>query len=281
MRSFFCFLTVAVVLAPPALADSIVPTPYGSFTFNWAGTAPKGANITLKVSYNFGGITTYFPFSTDVSGLTGSQAASNFLDMVLIPSGVQATLNGANSINVTSVTSIGGKFTVTDVSQLNTNAGFEAVLDGNVGTFALAPRAGWMVAFNPASVATVGGNLDLMVPTLAPLTTFLSAGTTAEQANQALFNMLIADRFPGVQCLNSAGMSQTGCLGSTALSFFLDPSGSPITSITAVSFDGAGLDYELTLPATATPEPASIFFTGLGTLTLVLYRIHASKLYGR
>jgi hypothetical protein len=274
MSARYWFLPLLAGIAPHAFADAI---PLGSFTFNWNGAAPDGTSITLKVGFVQNGTLLVGPYTLDVSGLNKDQAANNFLMVLsndpIVP--VQAQLNGTNSINVSSVKFQNANYPVTRIRQDNNKAGFKAALDGNVNLAFLAPMPNWQISFDPASVATNGGNLVLALPTVAPLTTFLSSGTTAGQATQALFGLLKGDLFPDVQCLDSTGIPEIGCANSTSLSFFLTPSGSSIDTITEFSFDGAGLDYGLTLPTTV-PEPATVHLLGFAAAIFVLKRARNS-----
>jgi hypothetical protein len=269
MCNRYWFLAILLGVAPQALADAIS---LGSFTFNWSGTAPVGTSITLKVGFvNGNGTPLLQPYTSDVSGLNKDQAANNFLTLLTrdqnVP--VQAQLNGTNSINVFSVKQQNDNFPVTKIRETTTKDKFSATMDGNVNLAFLAPMPSWQISFDPASVATTSGNLVLTLPTVGPLTTSLSSGSTADDATMALFDLLRGDGFPDVQCLDSAGIPKIGCSDSTSLSFFFTPFDSPISTITEFSFDGAGLDSGLALPTTV-PEPASVYLVSFVVVIFVL-----------
>ena len=269
-----CFLTIVTCVTPAAEA---APPSLGSYTFNWTGAAPVGASITIKGLFkqvtNQGVFERNISVPLNISGLTGAQAANNFLTL-LKADNVTAELNGGNSINVFSLKDAGEVFTIAKVDQSASKAGFNATLDGNVQIALLAPNPRWDVSFDPATVATSAGSLDLTVPGFGPLTTLLASGATADDATLALYTLLNANSFPDVQCLDSSGNPETGCTNSTDLTFFLDPSSSPVSAVTALSFDGANLEYALGLPAEVC-EPATI--TTLILACLVLSWLHGVR----
>jgi hypothetical protein len=230
--------------------------------------------ITLKITtgeMGFGQVL-YDSYSLSVSGLNQNQAANNLL-MLLKSAGYGAALNGTNSINVTSLNLVNNPVTamlpVTGIRSNSNQAGFNAVVDGNVNLAFLAPMPRWVILFDSTSVATPGGDLTLTIPTLGPLTTSLTSGSTADDDTLALFDLLRASGFPDVECLDSTGVPEIGCSNSTALSFFMTPSNSAISTINAFSFDGAGLDYGLTLPVTV-PEPGSVYLIGIVAVIFVV-----------
>jgi hypothetical protein len=257
-RSIVAAVSVAAFLA--ANAAPVAGGPTGSYTFNYAGTAPAGTidRITAKTA---DGKVVDIPLN--ISGLTKEQATSNLLGQL----GANGTANGTNSINI-----VGGASALKQVDGGTNTKGFEVFLDGTVNTIEIKPGEKFAATFapgqDPLQGITSAGSLAIDIAGVGSLSTSLAVGTTPGQAATAFYNLLLSDGFVDVQ-------APIATADGIAVSFYLSPTnsslgGSAISRINSFEFDGANLHYGLLLPQSV-PEPTTFVMSGMAAVAGLAY----------
>ncbi len=255
-----CISAAALLLASAIPAAGQFPT--GSYTLNYAGTAPQ--NNTVRVTgRTTNGQPNPYSIQLRIDGLTKGQAMNNIYAQINSLPTMTASFNGGNSINVLASNAGGNLSKIDGTSDSNQTTLF---LDGTVPIGATSLQAtalgqAWEATFEPGGLdpnnpnITAAGDLMFAIPGLGPLSTHLDVDTTPAQAANAFFNLLETNGFPDVQ-------PPTITPDGIAVSFYLSPStdtmgSSPIGTISSFGFTGANLDYGLVFPQVI-PEPSSL-----------------------
>jgi hypothetical protein len=260
MRERFSLSTPLILCL---LSTSLAAAPIGSYTFNFNGKAPNGAKIriTAKGSPNGPFSPTPIDETLSIDGLDQNQV-TNLVNTMLMGDGVTTQPNGMNSLMVMGITQGGKNFPISQVDGGSNLGNLAPQFDGNVKNQKVEPGAKFAALFQPGGFVnggvTVAGALALTIAGEPTVSTQIATGTTADTAASDFYQMLLSANFPDAQ------------LSGDTVTFSLDPFGSPITDITALSFNGANLDVGLGLPATI-PEPGTFALIVLAAGALATY----------